>query len=159
MMRWLIATAALVASQVCAGEGRLRFPGGGARVFAVSNAPALLRQCSRNTPMKVSEFWTPSSEQISALESLLPSAISRRKAEGLVVPPDGSYHRQYIGIIQAGRRLIYGNFYHSPDVSPPSAQQQAEAAVVVCDGGPSFWGVVFDPESGVFSEFSFNGEG
>jgi hypothetical protein len=29
--------------------------------------------------------------------------------------------------------------------------------VVVCDGGPAFWGVVFDPESNAFLDLRVNG--
>jgi len=32
-----------------------------------------------------------------------------------------------------------------------------ERLMVVCDGGPSAWGVLFYPVAGVFTHFEFNG--
>ena len=64
------------------------------------------------------------------------------------------YHRQYVGIVVNGKRLIYGNFY------PASVSEyfdEKSTPVVVCDGGASFWGIVFEPESSVFLELQVNG--
>ena len=34
-----------------------------------------------------------------------------------------------------------------------------EALVDACDGGPCYWGALYDPETGRFSELAFNGSG
>jgi hypothetical protein len=68
-------------------------------------------------------------------------------------PPADEYDRQYIGVISKGARLIYGSFY-SPGFGDPGTSKP----MIICDGGPSLWGVVFDPKTDTFSNLEFNGE-
>lgn len=62
------------------------------------------------------------------------------------------YYRRYVGVVVAGRRLIYIN---GMCVKPPSYWRRA--LVNVCDGGACFWGVFYDPSTGEFSQFEMNG--
>jgi hypothetical protein len=55
------------------------------------------------------------------------------------------YVREYVGIVVGGKRFIYVNAY--PAGGPSS----------VCDGGSSFWGVVYEPEAREFGDLAFNG--
>ena len=40
---------------------------------------------------------------------------------------------------------------------PQWTHDPARDAIRVCDGGAQFWGAVFDPGSGSFSDVQFNG--
>jgi len=132
---------------------RLSLPGGGWSILAPDRAPAVLEQCSRPTPQNVSGFWQPLDATIETLEPKLVEYL-----EGLAgseTPPRGVlYDREYIGFVRNGARLIYGNFFPRRGTA---AAGEPEPLVVVCDGGSSYWGIVYDPASGRFSELAFNG--
>src|SRR5207245_9152354 len=63
------------------------------------------------SPANVSQFWNPSPEQIQKLELLLPKYVRYGAGRKPGIPDDVEYHRQYVGIVVNGKRLIYGNFY------------------------------------------------
>ncbi len=70
------------------------------------------------------------------------------------MPKAADFDRQYVGIEMDGRQLIYLNAFHLPD---DADIDPARDAIRVCDGGAQFWGAVFDPASGSFSDVQFNG--
>ena len=125
------------------------------RILAPDHGEYLLGQCSRNTPQRITSFWQPSSADIDTLEQRLLLYLSKSESNrengfpalgsGTRKPPDGEYAGTYVGILTHGKRLIYANF--SPRSGPD----------MVCDGGPRFWGIVFDPLSNEFSDLEFNG--
>ncbi len=128
-------------------------PSDGKFILPVSKGEALLKQCSRTTPQKVSGYWQPSATQISKLETLLPQFLQKAAKTGIHAPDKLAFHRQYVGIVVGNKRLIYGNFYNME----ASDMNQASEPIVVCDGGAAFWGIVFSPEDGVFSDLRVNG--
>ncbi|HEY3645325.1 MAG TPA: hypothetical protein VGM16_08305, partial [Gammaproteobacteria bacterium] len=65
------------------------------------------------------------------------------------------YHGQYIGIVSSVKRLVYGNFY----IPQAGWLHEDTQPVDVCDGGRSFFGVVFDPTTSKIVDIAFNGEG
>lgn len=131
-----------------------QFPANARFIFPASKGALLLQQCSRNTPKDISGFWEPSPKEIERLEELLVRYLAAREKSRTSVPPkDIQYHRQYVGIVRAGVRLIYGNFYSGG--APRDAEKTGPA--IVCDGGPSHWGIVFNPQTGEFEELEFNG--
>jgi len=69
---------------------------------------------------------------------------------GQVADPE-DFYMQYIGIVVKGKRLIYINAFAFEE--PPSWK---EHAVITCDGGVD-WGVLYDPETGKFSDLAING--
>ena len=110
-------------------------------------------QCSRATPQGATSFWTPTVAQLDELELRLIPYLEGR-APAARPPLDTGFHRQYIGFIKNGVRYIYGNFYRGQKEVTDSERIQP---VVVCDGGPAFWGVVYDLDRGEFSDIAFNG--
>ncbi|WP_345783817.1 hypothetical protein [Stenotrophomonas sp. YIM B06876] len=114
-------------------------------------AAQVLDTCSRDSPGKhaggVSGYWAPSRAQVEQLEMRL-SQLQPQIAE-----PEKS-DRQYVGIESQGRQLIYINAFTLPD--HPTINPVREA-VRICDGGARFWGAVFDPQSGQFSDIAING--
>ncbi len=114
-------------------------------------AAQVLDTCSRDSPAKhaggVSGYWAPSRAQIDALESRLP------QLQPTIAKPAQS-GRQYVGFVAGGRQLIYINAFTLPDhekVNP------AREAIRICDGGEQFWGAVYDPQDGTFSDVARNG--
>ncbi len=119
-------------------------------ILPSSEAQSVSRLCSRQGPEHLGGGWLPSTEDIAKLERQL-GDVSRMAPMSISKP--FSYRRQYVGIIIDGKRLIYVNAF-------PSEMNDAHwktRFVSVCDGGPSFWGVIFDPSTGKFSELHGNG--
>ncbi|MBU2050314.1 MAG: hypothetical protein KKH61_15250 [Gammaproteobacteria bacterium] len=114
-------------------------------------AAQVLDTCSRSSPGRepgrVTGYWAPSRQQVEQLEARLPSLEAQ-------VPKAADFDRQYVGIEMDGRQLIYLNAFHLPD---DADIDPARDAIRVCDGGAQFWGALFDPASGSFSDVQFNG--
>jgi len=114
-------------------------------------AAQVLDTCSRSSPGRepgrVTGYWAPSRQQVEQLEAQLPSLEAQ-------VPKAADFDRQYVGIEMDGRQLIYLNAFHLPD---DADIDPARDAIRVCDGGAQFWGALFDPASGSFSDVQFNG--
>ena len=122
-------------------------------ILPTSISPQLLKQCSRDTP-KADSFWLPERSQIIQLERHIIDFINLRKGKSLSTPIFQAYDRQYIGIIQNGEKLIYGNFF--PSKYSKTFHRLAEI-IDVCDGFGSFWGVIYNPNTQQFSELRING--
>lgn len=114
-------------------------------------AAQVLDTCSRSSPGReagaVTGYWAPSRQQVEQLEAQLPGLEAQ-------VPRAADFDRQYVGIEMGGRQLIYLNAFHLPDGTDIDP---AREAIRVCDGGAQFWGAVFDPATGTFSDVQFNG--
>ncbi len=114
-------------------------------------AAQVLDTCSRSSPGReagaVTGYWAPSRQQVEQLEAQLP----RLEAQ---VPNAADFDRQYVGIEMGGRQVIYLNAFHLPDGADIDPSRDA---IRVCDGGAQFWGAVFDPATGAFSDVQFNG--
>jgi hypothetical protein len=144
---------ALVAYSASAQTYRVALPPGKRFVLPVASASPLLKQCSRAAPQGAANFWSPTEAHLDELESrLIPYLESRASAAW--PPRDTGYHRQYIGFTKNGARYIYGNFYPWMEKIADSEKTQP---VVICDGGPVFWGVVYDLDRGEFTQIAFNG--
>lgn len=120
----------------------------------------MLRQCSRRSPPAGEATWQPAAADIVALEAALPAALAANHAPG---SPDGSrlnadWLRQYVGLLRGGRRFIYGNFFpREAGPVPGEPDRWRSQPVIVCDGGPSFFGVEYDVEAGRIMQVDFNG--
>jgi uncharacterized protein len=136
-------------------SARYQFPLEGRHILPVSLGSAVLGQRSRRTPSAVTAYWQPTEVEIENLESRLALFLADLRKSGSQLPPEGTYNRQYIGIVSHGIRLIYGNYY-SPEFGKDPG---AIAARAICDGGPSLWGVAFDPKTNIFGDMAFNGGG
>ena len=149
----LVCTVA-AADAALAQPSQMGLPIGGRFILPTSAGQSLLRQCSRSSPGNVSQFWNPSVEQIQKLERALPGYVRSSQGRKPVIAETVEYHRQYVGIVVNGKHLIYGNFYPT---SVSDTFDEKSTPVVVCDGGASFWGIVFEPESSVFLDLQVNG--
>jgi hypothetical protein len=136
-------------------DSDISFPPDVRFVFPASAGPVFLKQCSRSTPANVSDFREPTMAQIEELETRLTAYLSAREKSGESMPPRSIvYHRQYVGIITDGARRIYGNFYPGREDFLP---EETTMPIIVCDGGPAFWGITYDIETKTFMQPDFNG--
>ncbi|QBG88033.1 hypothetical protein ACQR53_11235 [Xanthomonas oryzae] len=113
-------------------------------------AEQVLQPCSRDSPAKhpgqISGYWAPSHQQIEQLEA-------RQDALTPTIAEPREFDRQYVGVVIQGRQLIYINAFklpNTPEVKP------ATEAIQVCDGGSMFWGALYDPQTGAFSQIAVN---
>jgi len=136
-------------------------------IFPEAHAKDLLRQCSRAAPGPVEGTWAPSAGQIKELETRLPEALDNVFAKrGAYRDRPHDFLRQYAGFIVHGRKIVYMNafprelldeekgFFDQRKIAPPDWRSEAKG---VCDGGPAFFGVEYDPATKTFSHFAFNG--
>ena len=134
-------------------------------IMSPDQAELVLKQCSRSTPRDVDGAWTVSPTLVAQLELDL-SKLSELKSQqccvsGVSVQNPGSYLRQYVGVTIRGRKYVYINAFR--DQRSPRSNENWDALmhkpVVVCDGGDSFWGALYDPKTRQFSEVALNGVG
>jgi hypothetical protein len=137
----------------------------GGAVLSTSAAKGVLHQCSRQTPQNVLGTWTPTKQDVRELEIRLPTALAlEAQKHGTSYMPEMTFQRQYAGFLVGKRRIVYVNGF--PRSAGDPARDGTTAArnfdwhrepVVVCDGGPAFFGVEYDPEKKTFAHFEFNG--
>ncbi|MFL5762268.1 MAG: hypothetical protein ACJ789_21420 [Thermomicrobiales bacterium] len=101
--------------------------------------------------------WSPTAEDIAALEQSLPSY--EQTIEGSTPGLSGdfifrlpSYKRQYAGFILGGRKLILVNATCKGDDLSWRARP-----LIVMDGGDCFFRVTYDPAAGTYADFEING--
>jgi hypothetical protein len=135
-------------------EGRVVLPG--------AVASGLLNPCTRVAPKPVEGYWLPDDSAIARLETdlreLLTNVLPRVRSPE-PVPNPAVYFRQYAGILREGKRLIYVNAFAPPNAvgpSPLGADFWKAEAFLMCDGGPSYFGVEYDPREGRFARIEFN---
>ncbi|MCC4634899.1 hypothetical protein ACFFJ4_18080 [Xanthomonas dyei] len=116
-----------------------------------SVAEQVLDTCSRDSPARhpgqITGYWEPSHQQIEQLES-------RQDALTPTIAEPREFDRQYVGVVIEGQQLIYINAFKLPN-DPPV--KPAREAIKVCDGGSAFWGALYDPQTGGFSQIAVNG--
>lgn len=128
-----------------------------------TQARHVLQQCSREAPGPVSGVWTVSPAVIAKLEQDLPKLsklVSKTCCgKGLSVSDPSAYYRQYVGVSIDGHDFVYINAFHDHPIyiHPQDRGRWRSEPELVCDGGDSFWGVLYDPATRQFSQLSFNG--
>ncbi|HEY1708627.1 MAG TPA: hypothetical protein VGG10_10220 [Rhizomicrobium sp.] len=132
-------------------------------LLAPAAATALLHQCSRVSPKDFQGSWTPAAQQIRDLESALPAALQAELKNYPRIKLDSAMTvRQYAGLVLAGHKIIYVNALPrshaiNPNLPPMFLPDWRYKADMVCDGGPGFFGVEYDPATKRFAHFAFNG--
>jgi len=116
-------------------------------IFPAEQAPALARQCSRATP-RAEGAWQPLPSDIAKLEPGLERVLVAAKVQ------PGAYYRQYGGLTVGGRHIIYVNGARNAVVHG----DWRTVPISICDGGALAFGVEYDPATGGFSHFAFNGQ-
>ena len=148
--------AALLAPMLCAAEpGPALLDTAGPIPLAPAHAPQLFKQCSRRAPIGVRDVSIPSSESVAQLEARISKFISDVRNAGHAAPLKSTQYRgQHAAFRRGEKEFIYGSYV--PSYAAASRPLDGQA-LVVCDGGAQFWGIVYDPASKQFSELALNG--
>lgn len=122
---------------------------------SIVDAARLFEQCSRRAPQPSGPLWLPSSSEIAALEQDL---LTYMEALGEANFADSrwsrsAYRGQYVGFGDGNERYIYGS-YTNRDLTDVFVSGKP---IIMCDGGPSSWGILYRIEGSVFSDFAVNG--
>lgn len=128
-------------------------------ILGKKQGPEMIHQCSRATPDSVTEFFTPTGKEVSLMEEHLGQVLDL-KASLCCITGDwleklDGYAFQYTGVVIKGERFIYVNAF--PQWYIEHATYWKAKPVRICDGGKSFWGVLFSLKSQTFSQLAFNG--
>lgn len=149
------------------------------------HAQLLSQPCSRAKPPKFQDTWQPREADIKDLEERL--SLLQQLKSSLCCHPGGrvknvhAYYRQYVGIVVNGRKLIYINAIEIRSLTENQSNAEVlcrefrahysdcvrnlnhasdrwrQQPITACDGGDSFWGAIYNPETKDFSDLAFNG--
>jgi len=113
--------------------------------------------CSRGGHQKLDGGWRPGAPDIALLEAHLRdiSKLRSRCCEPGGIASPQSFYRRYVGVVIGGRRLVCVNAFPKEFIPKDWRSRMVNA----CDGGAAWWGVLFDPVSGRFSDLETNGIG
>lgn len=126
-------------------------------VLDSTNGPAIINQCSRDHPKNVSGFWNVSVDEISILEKNFGKVLLIRIKDGfgnIRVCDLTHFVYQYMGLTIVGEKYIYINA--STGFSGNEGLWR-HYPVNICDGGASYWGVLFNLQTKEFSQLAFDG--
>jgi hypothetical protein len=123
--------------------------------FDGERAATLAQQCSRISPGPVQRTWTPTDEDVRAMEPALFVRLQRELLAASWDADPASYIRQYGGLVIGGHRIIYTHGFTPSEHNPNDIWRTQ--FYDICDGGPITFGVEYDPATREFSNFAFNG--
>lgn len=123
----------------------------------------MMAQCSRSTPEKIDGFWNLTEKDAEKLENNFSKITHMKSIECCIsggrIKNLKQYGYQYLGVKIENRKFIYINAFwiESKDDMDKWYKDWKIEPIIVCDGGESFWGVLFDIETSEFSQLSING--
>lgn len=126
-------------------------------ILPPTQGPIVMKQCSRPVP-RADAFWEISADTVAEADASLPRAFSRGACSPM--RPVAEHARQYVGIEAEGRRQLYVNAWSlvGEEVTPEKVRRWFSNAAVICDGGRSVWGAVYDVKMRRWISAQFNGE-
>jgi len=123
----------------------------------------MLRQCSRAVPDKVSGYFDLSINDIQGLENNFKKVLELKASDccilGGVIKNIKDYCFQYVGLVINSKKYIYINAFQVESAHDLETffKDWKTNPIIACDGGDSFWGVLYDMETGLFAQLSING--
>ena len=123
----------------------------------------MLRQCSRAVPGKVDSYFDLTISDIQGLENNFKKVLELKASDccllGEVIKNIKDYCFQYVGLVINDKKYIYINAFQIESVHDLNTfyKDWETSPIIACDGGDSFWGVLFDLETGLFTQLSING--
>ena len=100
--------------------------------------------------------WIPTPEEFSLIKQHMKAYVSNQaQAKGRQLREWASYTFQYQGQIEKGKEFIFINAF----CIKTSGRPLNKLMLFVADGGPCFFNVRYDPETGQFFNLLINGEG
>jgi hypothetical protein len=119
----------------------------------------------RESALPAQDFWTPTARQLREIERALPNFLrmqtqarptTKELIELLVLAPKS--RRQYVGMIVDGKKVIWVNgIPQKPRKDLDPFANWKREIIDIADGGPRFWGVVYDVDKHSFDRLILNG--
>ncbi|HZB89519.1 MAG TPA: hypothetical protein VE291_12725 [Terracidiphilus sp.] len=112
----------------------------------------------RSAPTSNAESWEPTVSDMNAAEANLTqiSALSDKYLNaGRHIDNPRQYFRQYLAIVQDGKRMIFVNAFCELEESETNGWRKHLRFVY--DGGKCFWRAFYDPSTQKFSNLTVNG--
>ncbi len=127
----------------------------------IEEGAELISPCNFSGPDVVESFFVPTAEELSLAEDATARLLETREdeyeeiaarltasARAFAWPYDRStYHRQFIGYVSQGRRMIYGSFIPTFVVEHLGERREKRfytRALIPCDMGASLFGIEYD---------------
>jgi hypothetical protein len=120
-------------------------------VLQGDQATSLIKQCSRPALKNIKGTWIPSANQIALMEQQLDKYLGKHHPS--IRKNIGQLYFQYAGLIRNKKKIIYINTLDQHAQANPDWRH---TAMIICDGGDTFWGLEYDPMTHQFSEMTFN---
>ncbi len=123
----------------------------------------LFNQCSRMTPSFRTGYRKLDPQTLAKVEALLPQKLTE-VAKGKAIKLD-DYYRQYVAFELLRRKLVYVNAFHKKDIKTWAGKDTTRLsrlsnwqtkAINVCGGKSSYWGALYDGQTGEIAEILFN---
>ena len=134
--------------------------------FDSINGQALLHQCSRaTTPKTISSYWNVTLRDMDQLYSNFKKIYAITSTAcchfGMKLKSLDRCIFQCTGVIMGKKKYIYINAcgYSEESINEENIKAWKIHPLIVCDGGSSYWGVLFSIDNREFSHLAFNGEG
>jgi hypothetical protein len=101
------------------------------------------------------DYWTPEVTDVLAFEDGLVEFLqtSDHYAIDTILERLPEYKRQYVGLLEDGRRVLYANFF-----CDTFGYDWGQEFVSVADGGACFFQLRYDVETGRYFDLMVNGE-
>ena len=128
----------------------------------------LIKQCSRSSPENIEGFFKLSERDIDVVSEHFERIYKLRSrqccnAKGRVVRVGRvgnleEYIFQFTGVIIKEKKHLYINAFDREELDFILKDYDwHKIAVIICDGGPSYWGVLFNLEKKKFHKLAMNG--
>jgi hypothetical protein len=125
-------------------------------ILLANNYSKVLNQCSRKIPQKIDRSFDLTNSDIETLKNNFKKILIIKDKRGKTIKNLSDYAYQYVGLIIDGKKYIYINAFIYSKIE--TEKDWKTKPIIVCDGGISFWGVLFDIEKSNFIQLEINGE-
>ncbi len=123
----------------------------GPLALKLEEAPLLLKPCWGGGPIPEGPVWLPSAVEVATLETRLEEYMATVKLGERGMPEAGvQYRGQYVGFMRSKVKYIYASYVRA-DVAEKIDLSKGNA-IIICDGGPMSWVIVYNTATGQFSE-------
>lgn len=129
-----------------------------------SKGPQLLRQCSREAPTNVKGFWVVGEPERALLQRKFKRLLTKLSRQYDVEPVFSTFQGycvQCVGVIIHHKKFIYISGFRMREdyLKDEDLKNWQTEPIVLCDGGDSVWGALFNIRSNSFSQLEFSGIG
>ncbi len=125
-----------------------------------SEGKRIMKQCSRGTPKKVKSFFYVQDSTLNIIKEEFDKIKEVKSSYNSYINDLDYYAYQVIGLVIKKDSFIYINAFPIRDKNPDDVKKYwRKDAVVICDGGHNYWGILFNIKKKTFSDLNRNGPG